>query len=499
MATAALPGPTPGPKPGSEEAASLETYVEYYGLVEPPFSLTPNPRFIYQSRSHTAALEEVTRAINRREGLIVITGEIGIGKTTLCRILLQHLKARTFLSVVLSPVLSADDLLKQVFVDFGVISGETGSPVGHDPSGQARPLPSSHELVRTLHRYLATLIPLNAHAVIMIDEAQHLDPPVLEQIRLLSNFETDTAKLLQIVLVGQPDLDALLKRPDMRQLDQRVSRRCHLEPLTSDEVGQYVERRLWVAHGGPDALKGSQTGGEPFEVEFWRVRFTPAALRMVAAISGGIPRVINLLCDRALEIGYERRTDTIEPAVVLAAARRLALPVAFRQRVPELTPVRAAAAAAVIAAAAIAFGGWPLVRFTRGLRQAPGVAQVSARQRPSGNPRPVNPLPAIPAPANPPSANPLLATGGEAARTGRLESVDSFVLAVASFKSLQRASRVVDEVAGQGLPAFSRFDESSGWHVVLVGPFVSRAEATLAQQQLAPLGLSDPRILLQHP
>src|SRR5262249_26679981 len=184
-----------------------------------------------------------------------------------------------------------DDLLYQVLADFGIMA--RGARPGSAPIPEA----TRHQLVATLQQFLASLIPLNAQAVVMIDEAQHLTAPVLEQIRLLSNFETDQAKLLQIVLVGQPNLETLLRQPDMRQLDQRVARRIELHALSEMEVQDYIERRLSVA-SAPS------------------VPFTSSAMRSVHAISGGIPRVINTLCDRALEIGCERQLRTFDSDVV---------------------------------------------------------------------------------------------------------------------------------------------------------------------------------------
>ena len=203
---------------------------KYFGLTARPFSLTPDLRFAYHSRSHTHALEQVTAALRRREGLIVVTGAIGTGKTMLCRTLLETFESRTFLSLVLDPGLDVSDLLRKVLTDFGIINSVDGTATG--PLSDV----TRHQYVTALQQFLASLVPLHAHAVIMIDEAQHLSPRVLEEIRLLSNFETDEAKLLQIVLVGQPDLDDLLRRPDMQQLNQRVARRCQLHPLSPTEV-----------------------------------------------------------------------------------------------------------------------------------------------------------------------------------------------------------------------------------------------------------------------
>ena len=220
--------------------ATAGGYEAFFGLKESPFSLSPNPRFLFESATHRAALEQVTYALRRREPLVVVTGEIGTGKTMLCRTMLSRLERLTFLSVISDPLLGRDDLLKQILEDFGVIS-----------RGRTKQLqPGRHELVQALQEFLASLIPLQAHAVVMIDEAQHLAPAVLEEIRLLSNIEGDQGTQLQIVLVGQTDLETALKRPDMRQFEQRVTRRCRLEPLDAREVRKYIEHRLAVAELG---------------------------------------------------------------------------------------------------------------------------------------------------------------------------------------------------------------------------------------------------------
>src|SRR4051812_1907984 len=181
-------------------------YEQFFGLTEPPFSLAPNPRYRFESASHTNALEQLAYAIGRREPIIVVTGEIGTGKTLLCRTVLQRLDRATFVSVINNPLLERDDLLKQMLQDFGVISTDRTSA----------PSTTRHDLVHALEGFLSSLIDLNAHAVVLIDEAQHVQPDVLEQIRLLSNIDAPSGTRLQIILVGQLDLETLLERPGLR-------------------------------------------------------------------------------------------------------------------------------------------------------------------------------------------------------------------------------------------------------------------------------------------
>jgi general secretion pathway protein A len=193
---------------GDARATAPVTYETYYGFAEPPFSLTPGLRFAYRSHAYTSALNEVRLALERREGLIVLSGEIGMGKTMLCRALLQESDIHTFVSLILDPCLSAEEMLAQILDDFGVLDRD------QRPGRSVVPAPR-HQMLLMLQRFLASLLPLGARAVVVIDEAQHLHPAVLEQIRLWSNFETEDTKLLQIVLAGQPELDELLQRREM--------------------------------------------------------------------------------------------------------------------------------------------------------------------------------------------------------------------------------------------------------------------------------------------
>src|SRR5947199_7918588 len=254
-------------------------YERYFGRTEKPCSLTPDPKFLYRSPSHANAFALLQYAIRRREGFVVVTGDIGTGKTTLCRALLEDIDRNTFTALVLNPFMSEEDLLKRILQDFGVISRDEVKR-GHLANV------TKQELIDALYEFLIGLIPLKASAVLIIDEAQNLPLPVLEQIRILSNLETDKEKLLQIILVGQLNLQTLLRSPEMRQLDQRVSIRYELKPLDQETVAAYVAHRLTIA-GGSAA-----------------VAFTAKALEQVHRLSGGIPRLINLICDRALLAGY---------------------------------------------------------------------------------------------------------------------------------------------------------------------------------------------------
>ena len=276
-------------------------YEQYYGFVQPPFTLTPDPRFLYRSESHEEAITLLRQAIRRKEGFIVLTGDIGTGKTTTCRALLEQLDANVFTSLILNPFLSVEELLREVLLDFGVVSRE-GVRSGRISTA------SKHELISTLHDFLLSLMAIHGSAVLIIDEAQHLTPQVLEQIRIISNLETNESKLLQIVLVGQLNLIDRLKRPQLKQLDQRVSLRAVLTPLGRMDLEAYVIHRLSVA---------GETGGQ--------VAFEDRALDVVLRASGGVPRLINLICDRGLMIGAQSDARVITAQMINASVVSLGL------------------------------------------------------------------------------------------------------------------------------------------------------------------------------
>jgi len=486
---------------------------QFYGLRRHPFSLTPDLRFEFFSRSHARARADVSEALRRREGVIVVTGQIGTGKTMLCRTLLEGFhEGRIFLSVISDPLLTADDLLHQVLCDFGVIARARRDPAA--PGGDA----TRHELVTKLQEFLATLIPLNAHAVIMVDEAQHLDVSVLEQIRLLSNFETDEGKLLQIVLVGQPDLDAVLRRPEMAQLNQRITRRIELHALSESEVADYIARRLTVA--------SSATGSTDSEPAL--ALFTPTAIESIERVSNGVPRIINIVCDRAMEMAFERQAPTVDHEDVLNAANRLKLtvpaahaastPVAAAlstkgeaDHAPTLTPIEhaggrktstptwlGAAAALLIVAAGIWWMSRPAQAPVRSPQSTPQSMQTVPAPAPS-TPSPAATTPAPPAtnqPAQPaPSANPPSAAAApKAASSSTAGAAGGYRIAVAAFRTSKRAIDVASNIAAKGFPVSTHPDSTGEWYQVVVGPFASANAAAEVQRTLAREGYPDTRI-----
>ena len=304
---------------------------EYYGFTEKPFSLTPDPKYLYKSESHGNAFDLLQYAIRRREGFVVVTGDIGTGKTTLCRAILEQLDRKTFTALVLNPFLAEDDLLRLILQDFGVVSREEVK------RGRLAGV-SKQELIDTLNEFLLSLLPLRAGALLIIDEAQNLPRQVLEQIRILSNLETDKEKLLQIVLVGQPNLKEALRRPQLRQLDQRISIRYDLKPLSKQETGAYIQHRLSVAGGGS------------------AVAFSPRALSRMFRYTRGIPRLINLVCDRALLAAYSVHTNRVKVNHVNYAARTLEVPY-YKPGMRAWLRDRVAAFAVGVASAGVAGAG----------------------------------------------------------------------------------------------------------------------------------------------
>jgi general secretion pathway protein A len=306
-------------------------YEDYYGFTEKPFSLTPDPKYLFKSASHASAFELLQYAVRRREGFVVITGDIGTGKTTLCRALLDQIDRKTFTALVLNPFLSEEDLLRLILQEFGVVSRD------EIKRGRLAGV-TKQELIETLNEFLLSLQGIGAQALLIIDEAQNLPLQVLEQIRILSNLETAKEKLLQIVLVGQSNLKDLLKREELRQLDQRVSIRYDLKPLTREETSAYIQHRLSVAGGGA------------------AVSFVPKALGRVHQFTSGIPRLINLLCDRALLTAYSSHTNRVAADVVESAAASLELQRASGKGRGWLRQRFAAFAAGVMLATVVAGG-----------------------------------------------------------------------------------------------------------------------------------------------
>jgi general secretion pathway protein A len=269
-------------------------YEAFYGFREKPFNLTPDPKFLYLSGKHLEAYAHLEFGLRQRGGFIVVTGEVGTGKTTLCRYFLERLDERTVSAFILYPALGTTELLRAVNGDLGI--------GGDGPDAR-----TDKELIDELHAFLLRAREAGKNTVLVIDEAQNLSRDVLEQVRLISNLETATEKLIQIVLIGQSELNEKLGERDLRQLAQRITARYHLNPLSPSEMTQYIRHRLAVAGG------------------IGRVDFTRGALRLIHRFSGGIPRLINLICNRALLAGYVLEKSEIDRSVARRAVRELGM------------------------------------------------------------------------------------------------------------------------------------------------------------------------------
>jgi general secretion pathway protein A len=283
-------------------------YEEYYGLTEPPFSLTPDPHYFYRSDSHNRAHELLSYGITRREGFMVLYGDIGMGKTTLCRTVLETTDNNVHTALLLNPFLSEMDLIKAVLDDFGVtVQASEGGP--QSEQRKASLLGNKQDMINALNAFLLKNNESGGRAVVLIDEAQNIPLATLEQIRVLSNLETDKQKLLQIVLIGQMNLLDVLSAPELRQLHQRISIKCELVPLTKEEVNDYLRHRLSVAGG-------SQR----------KIAFTLDGVSEIYSYSGGVPRLINLIADRALLAGMSLGLSKIDRKAVSKAVEALQLP-----------------------------------------------------------------------------------------------------------------------------------------------------------------------------
>ncbi len=257
-------------------------YCNFYGLKERPFNVTSDPSFFFLSQKHREALSHLYYGISQRKGIIVITGEIGTGKTTLCRFFLSQLHKDVKTAFILNPHFSEIQLLEAIIKDFGIT-----------PRDKSR-----LSFISDLNKFLLAESEAGHNVVLIIDEAQNLKPAQLEQIRLLSNLETEKEKLIQVVLAGQPELNRKLNQYDLRQLQQRIMVRYHITPLDSGEVENYISHRLNIAGAGN------------------KITFSADAVKAITEFSSGIPRLINIICDRALLAGFVAETYVVDLEII---------------------------------------------------------------------------------------------------------------------------------------------------------------------------------------
>jgi general secretion pathway protein A len=268
-------------------------YAAYFGLKENPFSLSPEPRYLFLSEQHRDALNCLIYGIKEKKGFVLLSGDIGMGKTTICRSLLASLDNSVETALIFNTAISDLDLLETILGEYGV-----------DVKGETR---TKKNYIDILNDFLLKNFAAGKTSVLLIDEAQNLSHGVLEQIRMLSNLETETEKLIQIILIGQPEINNNLMLPALRQLNERITVRYDLKPLSPPEVSEYIRHRLAVAQGpGP-------------------IQFTRGALSLIYNFSEGIPRRINALCDRALLIAYTKNMTTIDRKIVRLAVHDIGI------------------------------------------------------------------------------------------------------------------------------------------------------------------------------
>lgn len=441
------------------------------GSTEQPFGSVADPKYLYRSASHGRAFDGLQDAIRRRDGFVLITGDVGSGKTTVCRAVLEQLDRKTFSSLIVDPSLSEEDLLRVILKDFGLVSSDEmqRGRLAHA---------STHELLGTLDDFLASLRPLGAAALLVIDEAQDMPLETLDQIAALAGPAGGKENLLQIVLLGQPILTELLASPLVRELDGRITTRLALTPLTAEETAEYVSHRLTVAGAGPAA------------------EFAPAAVALVHRYSGGVPRLINMLGDGAMLAVHGQTANSITPQLVESTAARLELrpagtaPAAPWRRKPALLMAAGLILAVAIVAAYMSVPGG------RGDVPAPAAVQVA----PPGS------APAATEPSAPAATTAALSTapaaqqpapsvlGATVPSTGA-----SFSVLVASFRQANEATALLTELKNRGLPVRQVRVVSSPrgvWHQVLVGPYPDAAAATRGQERVRQIrGYADAHVI----
>ena len=386
-------------------------YERHFGLKQRPFSIAPDPRYLFMSERHREALAHLLYGVQGGGGFVVLTGDIGAGKTTVCRCFLEQLPERCNVAYIFNPKLTVEELLKSVCAEFRI-------PYRHEGPG----VPTVKDYVDALNEFLLRTHAVRQNSVLIIDEAQNLSPDVLEQLRLLTNLETNERKLLQIILIGQPELREMLARPDMQQLAQRVIARYHLEALTERETAHYVRHRLSVA---------GLHQANPFD---------PRAMRRVFRYSRGVPRRINLLCDRALLGAYAASKSAVDSEILDKAAEEVLDAADFgqirRARYERVVLVGVGLAVGAVLAAAV---GFSLERNAPRSEAAADTAPAAA--------------PAAPAAAAVPAANEPEASAPEPAQPASFDLRRGFASLVGAEKEAwQQLARAWDLAPGNGDP-----------------------------------------------
>ena len=411
-------------------------YESFFGLKEKAFNLTPDPDFLYLNSRTKKAFEDILYGIERREGFAVVVGDVGTGKTTLCCSLLERIegKKNIFTVLIQNPMLSELDILRSILQDLGVPQ-RVGAAWKRDMTKK--------ELIDCLNTFLSENARENTFTVLIIDESQNLSLQMLEQLRLLSNLETTKEKLLQIIFLGQPELDKKLIR--LRQLNQRISVRFETRPLSREDTGNYIRHRLAIAG------------------ENHKVKFGPGALDAIHEHSRGYPRLINLICDRSLREACNERSFVVTKQVV----RKASLSLAGTRKIPlksRLKWMPWAAAILVILLAASSLMLW-LANRNNSIVDSPAVVTQKPAVSPVQEP-PIAPVQTQPQSSEPPKPNPAPPAKGAAAA--------EYLLQVHSFHERDIADQTLEELKALNLSAFIEYqavEGGRGWYGVFVGPF----------------------------
>ena len=432
-------------------------YLDFYGLNEKPFSLTPDTRFLYLSKNHQDALNHLVYGIREEEWFMVLTGDIGTGKTTIVRALLERINEDTSSALILDPLLKGEDLLRATLEDFGIDS----------PGGTRK------ELIGRLNQFLLGELMHGRKAVLIIDEAQHLSEQTLEEIRLLSNLETEKAKLLQIILVGQVELHQKLESSLLRPLNQRISIRYHLLPLSRVDVEKYIRHRLLVA--------GSNG----------HISFSSGALNEIFSHSQGIPRLINLVCDRTLLSGYAKQSTYLDKQMVKKGAESLKKQGVSYTILSKGRRLLLLGALALFLGCAFLIGlrGEGLYVRSKKLVHSSQVRLPIIEQRPVAVPKAE--IKSATASAHDSKSSPMaIETQGLSHRYG---------IHISSYRDNRRALMDVNQLRRLGYQAFSIKKDISGkgiWYRVMFGKSRTRSEAqTMLKKIKAFKSFSDARII----
>jgi general secretion pathway protein A len=470
-------------------------YESYYRFLEKPFSLTPDPKFLYLSKQHQGALEHMLYGVSQREGFMAIVGDVGTGKTTLCRCLLDRLEKNIKVALILNPLLSDMDLLRTCVHDLKIRSPRNppAKPVlvgaaAEQSSGPARytqitspetdwiQRAGKKDLLDALNEFLLEQHHQGGSTVLILDEAQNLSLEVMEQLRILSNLETEKEKLLQIIFVGQLELNEKLQLPALKQLTQRISVRYEITPLSKDEAKNYINHRILVAGAGA------------------KVTFNRSSLNEIYNYSRGYPRLINLVCDRSLLAGYNTQADTITVAHVKQAIHSLLgeedNQYYGNRKLQTQLPL---AASVVFFLAGMGFFFWagnkgapiPIAQTASPAVVAPVVADSAPA--PVAEAKPEEPKTAPPIPAvidKPPVAENVIAPVNPApvqkagpvavpATASAAKSGEFYRIQVVMQDAEKQAEENVKKLQGEGFPAYWKKVESGGkaWFVVYLGPF----------------------------